>query len=61
MKKKIKRDAEDLCFVAERQYQRMIDHVSGGIIDKDEIIAAMGFLNNAHMAAIMDDKRYLIE
>jgi hypothetical protein len=61
MKKKYDTHAEDLLFVAERQYQRMLERVNQGIIDRDEIVAAMSVINNAHYVAIKENKRHLIK
>ena len=52
---------EDKLFVAERQYSRMMENVSKGILDKDEIASAMTVINAAHYMAIKQNKMYLIK
>lgn len=59
--KKIEDHVEDRIITAERQYDRMIRNVKQGIIDKDEILAAMTVINNAHYLAMKHKKRYLIK
>lgn len=61
MKKKYSTNAEDRIFVAERQYQRMMERVGEGIIDKDEIVSAMTAINMAHYVAIKENKRHLLK
>lgn len=60
MKKKHKTNAEDRCFVAERQYQRMLERVNLGSIDRHEIVAAMTIINTAHYISIKENKRHLL-
>lgn len=52
---------EDVCFVAERQYQRMLERVEEGIVNIDEIVAAMTIINQAHRVAIKENKRHLLK
>lgn len=61
LKKKKDTHAEDVCFVAQRQYQRMMENVEQGIIDRDEINMALTAINNAHHIAIKDNKRHLLK
>ena len=61
MQKRKSTHAEDLCFSADRQYQRMMENIDQGIIDRNEISRAMLAINNAHNAAIKDDKGYLLK
>jgi hypothetical protein len=61
MKKRKEVHSEDTCFVAERQYQRMIENVNQGKVDKDEIVAAMTAINQAHYLAMKENKRYLLK
>ncbi len=60
MKKKQDNSTEDRCFVAERQYQRMMDRVNQGIADKEEIVMAIEAINIAHYIAIKQNKRHLL-
>lgn len=61
MKKRKDTTAEDRLFVAERQYNRMMDNVTNGIIDRDEIVAAMTIINTAHYIALKENKAHLIK
>jgi len=51
---------EDRIFVAERQYQRMLQNVISGIIDRDEIVSALTAINTAHYIALKENKRHLL-
>lgn len=53
--------AEDRCFVAERKYQRMLDDVSNGKLDRYQIDHAMYDMNIAHLQAIEEKKRHLLK
>lgn len=61
MKKRKDTHAEDVLFVAERQYQKMMESMEQGIIDRDEIYMAMTAINQAHYICVKDNKRHLIK
>lgn len=60
VKVKQSRTVEDICLVAERQYQRMLDNVAKGVIDTQEICRAMDAVNESHRLALRENKRHLI-
>ena len=51
---------EDQVFVAERQYNCMMENVKNGVIDQTEVVIAMNMLNRAHWAALSQNKRHLL-
>ncbi len=61
MKKKSVIKSEDRCFVADRQYQRMLDRVNQGICDRDEIISAITCIQTAHYIALKSNRRDLLK
>ncbi len=61
MAKRKDTNVDDICFVAERQYQRMIGHIAEGIVDREEIVMAMDAVNIAHKLALKQNKRHLVK
>jgi len=61
MKKRNETTIEDRLFVAERQYNRMMENVNNGILDRDEILAAMNAINTVHYMAMRQNKAHLIK
>ncbi len=61
MKKRNETTVEDRLFVAERQYNRMMENTSNGIVDRDEIWRAMDAINVAHWMAIEQNKVHLLK
>lgn len=61
MKKRKENTVEDRLFVAERQYQRMLENVSNGIVNREEIVMAMTVINTAHYIALKHNKAHLIK
>jgi len=51
----------DRLFVAERQYQRMIERFQEGIFDKDEMISSMTAIQTAHYIALKHNPRYFLQ
>ncbi len=51
---------EDRVKSADAQYQRMMDRVNQGIVDKDEMISAMTMINTAHYIALKENRRDLL-
>jgi|GEM_PF-2317488 hypothetical protein len=52
---------EDKVNTAEMQYRRMMTNIDHGIIDRNEIAAAMEMINIAHKIAIHKNRRELIK
>jgi hypothetical protein len=61
MKKRNENTVEDRLFVAERQYDRMMENVNQGIINRDEINLAMYTINIAHHLCLEQNKAHLIK
>ncbi len=61
MKKKNITTLEDRLFVANRQYDRMMENVKQGIVNKDEINVAISGIQTAHYIALKQNPRYFID
>jgi len=61
MAKRNENTVEDRLFVAERQYDRMMENVNQGIVNKDEINIAISGIQTAHYIALKQNPRYLID
>jgi hypothetical protein len=46
---------------AEMQYQRMMDNINKGIVNREEIVAAMDIINMAHQVALHEKRRELVK
>lgn len=61
MAKRNENTVEDRLFVAERQYDRMMENVNQGIVNKDEINISISGIQTAHYIALKQNSRYLID
>lgn len=59
--KKREEDVEGKLFVAERQYNRMMENIKNGILDREEVVRAMDGINRAHRIALKHNKGHLIK
>ena len=59
--KKSYRKVEDQLENAETVYKRVKEEMAQGIVDTIKISHAMGMLNGAHMRAIKENKRHLLQ
>jgi hypothetical protein len=60
VKKKRWNTCEDFLLKAEMSYQAMLKDVFAGKIDKNQMVAAMNMINNAHYAVLREGKRHLL-
>jgi len=51
----------DRVHTAELQYNRMLENIEKGIINQQEIVAAMTVINLAHQVALHENRRELIK
>lgn len=61
MAKRNENTIEDRLFVAERQYDRMMENVNQGFVNIEEILAAMSGIQTVHYIALKQNPRYLID